>query len=225
MKRQVKEAKILEQHIVYLCKKNEWEQPTFEMIAWEPHRRAINRHSKNKTIMVKYLNDIAPVGRVVSRYDKKYPAKCPSCEEPCETQEHLHQCQHPTQQQWRENFHKKMQQTMEKYETPEPMAKLWLEGLRKGMMNDNNTIKSSPDLRHSIEAQEKIWWDQMMKGRIAHQWVQTQKEAMGDTATKKKNALTWATDMVALIFEQWLQLWKIRNEDRHGRDRATRRTA
>jgi hypothetical protein len=65
--------------------------------------------------MVKYLNEIIPVGKLVNRYDKKYPAQCPSCEEPIETQEHLHQCLHPTRQQWRVQFTTAMQEVMDKY--------------------------------------------------------------------------------------------------------------
>lgn len=225
MKKQIKEAKNVKQQIEYLCKKNQWEHPTYEMVAWEPHRRAINRHSKSKTTMVKYLNDIAPVGKVVNKYDKKYPAGCPSCDEEVETQAHLHQCNHPRRQQWREQFHEKMKQKMEAYKTPEYIVNLWIEGVKRGMTNNEEPMSSTPETQPIIEEQEKIGWNQMIKGQIANKWIQAQKEAMGETATKRKNALTWATDMVSLIFEEWLNLWKIRNEDRHGRDKATRKAA
>jgi hypothetical protein len=48
---------------------------------------------------------------------------------------------------------------------------------------------------------------------------------MGTTTTKRKNATTWATDMISLIFEHWLKLWKMRNGDKHGRDIAIRKAA
>jgi hypothetical protein len=118
MKKQVMEARNLRNQVSYLCKKYDWEPTTFEMIAWEPHRRAINRHTKQKVTMVKYLNGITPVGKVISRYDKKYSAQCPSCEEPVETQDHLHQCPHQARQQWRDHFIEAMKQTMGKYKTP-----------------------------------------------------------------------------------------------------------
>jgi hypothetical protein len=76
-----------------------------------------------------------------------------------------------------------------------------------------------------IEAQEKIGWNQMLKGRIAHQWLNHQRDSMGNGTTKRKNAMTWATDMISTIFEYWLKLWKMRNEDKHGKDVATRREA
>jgi hypothetical protein len=195
------------------------------LIAWEPHRRAINRHLPNKTTMVKYLNNIAPVGKVVNRYDKKYPASCPSCEEEIETQDHLHQCSHQSRQQWREQFQEKMKLKMEKYKTPEYIVNLWINGMKKGMGNEEEPIGSTPETQSIIEEQEKIGWEQMIKGRISKKWIKAQEEEMGDNATKRKNALTWATEMISLIFEQWLKLWKIRNEDRHGRDTATRKAA
>jgi hypothetical protein len=75
IKQQVKETRLLDNQIKYLCKKNEWNQSTCETIAWEPHRRAINRRAKKKVTMVKYLNVITPVGKVVSKYNKKYPTQ------------------------------------------------------------------------------------------------------------------------------------------------------
>jgi ribonuclease HI/predicted RNA-binding Zn-ribbon protein involved in translation (DUF1610 family) len=225
LKKQIKEASTTKQQTEYLCKKFGWEHPTFDLIAWEPHRRAINRHSTSKTTMVKFLNDLVPVGKVVNRYDKKYPAQCPSCDEAMETQEHLHQCPNQVRQQWREEFKDKMRRKMETYKTSKNIITLWIEGMFKGMLNEATTIEGTPDTRQIIEAQESIGWDQMIKGRIAKEWILHQKEAMGATATKKKNALTWATEMISLIFEQWLKLWKIRNEDRHGRDKATRKAA
>jgi hypothetical protein len=61
-KEQVMEARNVRKQVSYdLCKKYDWESTTFETIAWEPHRRAINRHTKQKVTMVKYLNGITPV--------------------------------------------------------------------------------------------------------------------------------------------------------------------
>jgi Reverse transcriptase-like len=129
IKREVKEARIIEKQIQYLCKKNKWEQETFETIAWEPHRRALNRHRKKTVTMVKYLNGIIPLGKVVSRYDKKFSAQCPSCDEIMETQEHLHRCPNPTREQWRCTFREAINKVMRKYNAPESIVQLWMEGI------------------------------------------------------------------------------------------------
>jgi hypothetical protein len=41
---------------------------------------------------------------------------------------------------------------------------------------------------------------------------------MRENTAKYKNAQTWSVQIIQTIFEQWLELWKLRNEDRHGRD-------
>jgi hypothetical protein len=226
LKRQMKEARRQETHIQYLCKKNGWDKATFDSIAWEQHRRAINRHTKKRVTMVKYLNGISPVGKVVSRYDRKYSAKCPSCEESMETQDHVHQCLNPKREQWREQFKEAINQVMEKYDSPAPMRKLWLDGLEKAISDDDDTlVECESNLQLIKDTQQQIGWKQLLKGRMSKEWIRYQKEAMGASATKRKNAATWATDMVSTIFEQWLKLWRMRNEERHGGDTTERKEA
>jgi hypothetical protein len=89
LKKTVMQARPQREHQKYLCQKNNWTQNTFHMINWESHHQALNKHPKQRTILIKYVNDIAPVGRIVSKYDPKYPAGCPSCPEGNETQEHM----------------------------------------------------------------------------------------------------------------------------------------
>jgi hypothetical protein len=43
--------------------------------------------------------------------------------------------------------------------------------------------------------------------------------------TKYKNAQTWSTTIIQIILEKWLELWTIRNKDRHGRDWQTQNKA
>jgi hypothetical protein len=57
------------------------------------------------------------------------------------------------------------------------------------------------------------------------EWIQYQKEVMEDRATKRKNSSTWATEIISTIFDQWLKLRTMRNEDCHGRNKATRKEA
>jgi hypothetical protein len=225
-KRRIKEASVEENQRKHLCKKTGWSQETFDTVAWEVHRRALNRLSKRKTILIKYLHDITPVGKQVHRYDPKYPAQCPSCDEPIETQEHLHQCPHIKRQEWRQETIHAVETVLESYNTPKELAELWLEGIKIAMDNrDDNPTARGNHLQQLIESQTKIGWPQLLKGRISKQWIHYQREAMGDNATKRKNAETWATTMIETILNQWLKLWTMRNESRHGRDYKTRQEA
>jgi hypothetical protein len=81
------------------------------MIDWESHRQALNKFPSRRTILIKYLNNIAPVGKLVNRYDHKYPAGCPSCPEELETQEHMLQCPCIKRVEWRETFVKEIKET------------------------------------------------------------------------------------------------------------------
>jgi hypothetical protein len=196
------------------------------MIDWESHRQAFNKHQKHRTILIKYANDIAPVGRIVSKYDPKYPAGCPSCSEENETQEHMMQCPCPKRQEWRHKLSDRITNILEEYHTPTPLQQLMLTGIQHSFGQQdlpNPTIH--PTVESVAAAQNTIGWDQIMKGRWTSEWKTTQHEAMGRTETKHKNAQTWMTKLIHTIFKSWLELWKIRNEARHGRDWQSQRLA
>ena len=90
---------------------------------------------------------------------------------------------------------------------------------------DTTTIEVPESVSHITEAQTSIGWEQLLKGRLAKEWMEYQKQHLGDRATRKNNANTWATDIITSIFRQWLELWKLRNGDRHGRDYKTQAEA
>jgi hypothetical protein len=95
LKRVVMQAQPKQDYQKYLCQKNNWTNQEFTTIDWESHRQALNKIPAKRTTLVKYLNIIAPVGRLVHRYDAKYPAGCPSCPAEIETQEHMLRCRCP----------------------------------------------------------------------------------------------------------------------------------
>jgi hypothetical protein len=74
-------------------------------------------------------------------------------------------------------------------------------------------------------AQAVIGWGQMMKGRFALEWQTAQHDAMNNKSTKHKNAQRWSTQIIQTIFEKWLELWRLRNEDSHRRDWHAQRIA
>jgi len=209
-----------------LCNKNMWTDEIFESIDWEDHRRALNRLNKNRTILIKYLNGITPVGKMVNRYDPKYPANCPSCQEPEETQDHLHRCQESKRQAWRSTTLSVIRKEMEDQDTSLDAMELMLEGLKCVLEGrDVQTINIPTSVQHIAAAQSAIGWDQLLKGRLAVDWMEHRQQQLGDQATRKNNGNTWATDIITAIWKQWLELWKLRNGDRHGRDYATQAEA
>jgi hypothetical protein len=81
LKRAVMQAWPRIKHQKYFWKRNNWTQEELTKIDSESHCQALNRLPTKRTILIKYLNDIAPVGKLVNKYDPKYPAICPSCPE------------------------------------------------------------------------------------------------------------------------------------------------
>ena len=75
------------------------------------------------------------------------------------------------------------------------------------------------------ESQAAIGWHQILKGRFSKLWASTQDRYLGSRATVKADGSKWVTRIIESIFIEWLKLWKLRNEDRHGRDVESRRQA
>jgi len=80
MKKEVSIARTTEPMKQCMIKKCGWEEKTFLAIEWDAHRRAVNRHHKQRTELNKHLGNILRVGKVVSRCDPvKHRSDCPAC--------------------------------------------------------------------------------------------------------------------------------------------------
>jgi len=74
------------------------------------------------------------------------------------------------------------------------------------------------DLRNLAAAQEAIGWSHLFKCQISKQWINRQRDHIGDKATTKNNALNWATTVIDCFFTQWFKVQDQRNLDHHGHD-------
>ena len=63
-----------------------------------------------------------------------------------------------------------------------------------------------------------LGWSQLLQGRFSDAWRKHYQQYLGSKATNKKNSHTWVTTIITTIFNQWLDLWKLRNHDKHGKD-------
>ena len=75
-----------------------------------------------------------------------------------------------------------------------------------------------PSVTYLAQCQEQIGWDQLLKGRFSKQWAC---ESLLPT-TQQRAKVNWTVSVIEFIFVQWWQLWESRNQDRHGRDLATK---
>ncbi len=219
LKRELRWARTEPLYRAYLCKKYKWNDTTFSDVDWECLRRALNRKRNDRTLLTKYLNDITPVGHMVHRYDPKYSPQCPSCSQPDETQEHLVHCPAAPRKQWRATFLDTLRKTLTTLDTPDDMMELLL-GILKCYINqdDPSTVHIPATVSHIAEQQQAIGWHQLLQGRFTEAWRLHYHQYLGSKATNTKNGHTWVTSVITTIFTQWLDLWKLRNQDRHGKD-------
>ena len=228
LKRELRLARTTEPYAVKLCSKNGWTREVFDAIDWDAHGRALARNDNHHVTLAKYINGYAPVGRVVNRYDKKYPKECCSCNLPEETTQHLHQCPATSREKWRKDTITTVRIHLEEKDTPLQIIELFLSGLHSVLYNtDEESIIVPAGLEDLAENQRMIGWKHILMGRLSSQWQQHQQSHLASTnqATAKNNGLTWATDLASLIFKQWWKLWELRNGDRHGQDMISRAEA
>jgi hypothetical protein len=79
-----------------------------------------------------------------------------------------------------------------------------------------------PYRQQLVEEQGTIGWTNFLKGRLATQWALHQDRHLNDRKlkTSKRKGTTWATNFASTMLNEWLALWKLRNEDMHGRDKT-----
>jgi hypothetical protein len=94
-------------------------------------------------------------------------------------------------------------------------------------------ISISGPFETALRAQERIGWCSMLQGYWAQEWqaayCHTSGIPDGETSDEKKKRLTtmarWQTSIIRVIWTSIIALWKIRNDDRHGRDATTKEVA
>ena len=95
------------------------------------------------------------------------------------------------------------------------MQELLLSQLKCYLLHQDPSQISIPEsVTHIAQRQHLLGWSQLLQGRFSDAWRHHYQQYLGSKATNKKNGHTWVTT----IFNQWLDLWKLRNHDKHGKD-------
>jgi len=170
----------------YMMKKCDWEEETFLDIDWESHRRAANRHHKRRTTLNKHLGNILLVGKVVSRCDHvKNRSDCPACstgDGTClETCSHMYRC--PARSAWRKQFMSGLRKKLNSLGTEIGLMEMMLAEVKSALMRQQFRVPQDP--RNLAAAQEAIGSTHLFKGWISKQWINRQRDHIGNKATKK----------------------------------------
>ena len=75
--------------------------------------------------------------------------------------------------------------------------------------------------------QERIGWHQLLFGKFVKEWRTVQEAYLEATKTPLKinnHGVRWTCHLIHAIWREVRQLWDIRNEARHGKDKDTRYT-
>ena len=187
------------------------------------HGRALRRHSKHRTTLVKYIHQILPLGKQIHRYDPKYSPECPSCHADIEDTAHFWICTAPTQLEWRRKFLKTLKTKLIQRGTGTIIRDLLVSKIRAVLDGaDPDQIPTEPIVADICNKQKQIGWDQLLRGRFATAWgthTSTPSGSQGETHR------TWTTEVIDFIFTQWWLLWESRNQDKHGRDLVSKHQA
>jgi hypothetical protein len=190
------------------------------------HGRGLARNNKHRVTLVKYLHDVLPIGEQVHRYHPRYSDKCPSCDtQATEDRDHFWHCPAQSRLKWKQKCIRTMRDRLTELKTAPPLQELFLDQLRCILYNTNNSATAHPDVQHIANAQDAIGWRQLLKGRFSKSWAAFQTAYMGTRATAKDNGSSWITAIIDTLFKEWWLLWEMRNQDRHGKDRAAQTQA
>ncbi len=78
-------------------------------------------------------------------------------------------------------------------------------------------------------SQTKLGWRQLFNGRFCLQWSNLQGEHLyhihHQLSVKNKTGHNWQVAIITAFWEQWYDLWKLRNDDVHGYDASSRAIA
>jgi hypothetical protein len=86
-------------------------------------------------------------------------------------------------------------------------------------------LEQYPPVYHPlIISQNQLGWNQVFRGRFSLLWSDLQQDFLqrNQWVTKYRNGRSWTSAASQHLMEQWLQLWELRNGERHGKDEITR---
>jgi len=172
MKKEVSMTRTTEPMKQYMIKKHGWEEDTFLDIEWEAHKRAANRHHKQRATLNKHLGNFLPVGKVVSRCDPlKCRSDCPTCsigDGTClETCSHVYRC--PARSDWTKKFMSGLCKKLDSLETEIDLTEMVLAGVNCALTRQ--PFRVPQELRNLAAAQQAIGWTHLFKGRISKQLI------------------------------------------------------
>jgi exonuclease III len=205
----------------YLTVRFKWNPNTVQLIDWSSHSEIIKKYRDQRTTIVKHLFDISPTGKIAHRNDHTLPHQCPACNEPYEDNIHVIRCGATSRQNWRQSTLELLQRQDKPGQDPILMDILQ-DGIRRFFSSTvpPNDSQYPPRYTQLLQEQADIGWDQLFKARWSTQWNQLQNDYIQrkQSTTKVGPRHSWTTSIGRKLLDKWLELWAVRNVERHGKD-------
>jgi exonuclease III len=221
----------------YVKTRNAWTENTMRTVNWDSHGAALSNQIKRRLHFSKMVHDILPTTAYLNKQDKG-KRTCPCCNHPRETRDHILRCPAPPRNRWRHKFLSSLETFCQNTHTAPVLKQLLLDSVREWMYPETDEQEYRPNPRHHPPAlrqlilqQTEIGWRQMFNGRFSILWSVIQNGYLYRTQADRKGVarkLTgekWQTYLITHIWEQWQELWKMRNESLHGKDAAAQAIA
>jgi hypothetical protein len=149
------------------------------------------------------------------------PHECPACTEPLEDNEHVIQCPAGSRRSWRADTIQKVQEFQ-----PTKSDPYLIDIMQDGLLRYHQRLPPIPEANYPtqyqtlIATQTAIGWKHLYKGRWSREWshLQTLYLQNKDPTAGTTDGQSWVLAVGRLLINQWLQVWKIRNQERHGTD-------
>ena len=216
----------------YMRTKNNWDYCTFDKVNWVTHHgKAVKAFRTKRVHLTKFLHDALPTFHHANLMDGG-TRKCIGCGSCDETSDHIFRCAAPSRADWRQHWWQSMDEFHETHATHPLLRHVFREAMTQWFHPDSpdtvSPILFPPDARSLILSQNAIGWRQIFRGRFSREWQRIQNDNYMKHKHKSKYKRTgnrWQQQLITTVWENWFELWAIRNGEVHGTTETSRAQA
>jgi hypothetical protein len=208
----------------YIETKFQWTTQTRKLIEWDIYHTTLKAQpTLQHKQLLKYISNWLPTGREMHRNDENEDHRCPHCHTIQETNQHILRCPHPERRVKREHFLRVTLNILyHKSNTTQPLRELISQNLLQWFQSPTRPhhVGRTHPLYHASIEQQRIGWQQFLRGHIAESLVNYQEQYYRErerpaTETGEK----WAKKMIQQVWAHFLDVWKLRCAKRHEIDK------
>ena len=199
-----------------------WSDHTMRTVNWHAHGRVFRSRKSSMVHTSKLVHDCLPTHALLNKFDFGH-RKCPACEHPEETRDHILRCPHITRKKWRERWWSELDRFHAKANTSPILRHIFKEAITQWFDDCSPDIVSPiffpEETRRLIYQQNQIGWRQIFNGRFSTEWTRLQDEYYyrhRNHTKYRRTGIQWQKNLITVIWTQWQHVWKMRNDDVHG---------